>query len=60
MVLTACYDDGIEAGSRVEATMARCKSLVEVDVRGGALTVARWSGTSSGPPEPLMPVAAPR
>lgn len=30
--------------------MARHKSLVEVEVRGGKLAVARWAGTGEGPP----------
>ena len=32
MVLTVYYDDGIEDGSRLQATMARSKSHVEADV----------------------------
>ena len=50
MMLTPCYDDRSEDGSRVGVTMARSKSLVEVDVRGGPMTVARWSGSGAGAP----------
>ena len=50
MMPTPCYDDSVEDGSEVGVTMARSKSLVEVDVRGGPMTVARWSGSGAGAP----------
>ncbi len=54
MMPTPCYDDGIEVGSRVEATMARSESLVEVEVRALSWRPNDRSATLVAAPAPLV------